>query len=143
MSEPPALTLVEHQRLPTSGARAVLAFDIDGLRLAVPKLAADVPGTPAYMNGGDSDVDMLLYRWSADRFAEESRLRVPGGEDALVFRIGDDWFLATASIRTGRGPYELNTDSVIYKRARESWAHFQSIPTFAGRPRLPVLRGGR
>src|ERR1700685_3602449 len=110
--------LIEHQRLTTSGARAVLPFYRGGqLQLAVPQLAIDIPGTPAYMNGGDSNTDMLLYRWSGGQFIEDGRLPVPGGEDALAFQIDDVEFLATASIRTGAGPYDLNTDSVLYRRS--------------------------
>src|ERR1700704_2110348 len=96
----PGPMLAEHQRLATSGARAVLAFHTDGqLRLAIPQLAVDVPGTPAYMNGGDSNIDMLLYRWSGGRFIEGGRLPVPGGEDALFFEIGGVEFLGTANHR--------------------------------------------
>ena len=59
--------LREVQRLATSGARAVEVFEADGLMLAVPQLALDVPGTPAHMNGGSSDTDLLLWRWSRRR----------------------------------------------------------------------------
>src|SRR4030088_931028 len=94
--------LTEHQRLTTSGARAALAFHSHGeLRRAVPQLAVDIPGTRASMNGGDSNIDMLLYRWAGGRFIEDGRLPVPGGDDALFFQIGGAEFLATASIRTG------------------------------------------
>src|ERR1700716_2945722 len=126
--------LAEHQRLATSGARAVLVFHTDGqLRMAIPQLAVDIPGTPAYMNGGDSNIDMLLYRWSGGRFIEDVRLPVPGGEDALFFEIGGVEFLATASIRTGSGPYDLNAESILYRRAGEGWEAFQSFPTFAAK----------
>ncbi|HEV7613630.1 MAG TPA: hypothetical protein VGO37_17250 [Steroidobacteraceae bacterium] len=126
--------LAEHQRLATSGARAVLAFRTEGaLRLAIPQLAVDIPGTPAYMNGGDSNTDMLLYCWSGGKFIEDGRLSVPGGEDALYFKIGGMEFLATASIRTGSGPYDLNTDSILYRRAGDRWEAFQSFPTFAAK----------
>jgi hypothetical protein len=126
--------LIEHQRLTTSGARAVLPFYCGGqLRLAVPQLAIDIPGTPAYMNGGDSNTDMLLYRWSGGQFIEDGRLPVPGGEDALAFQIDDVEFLATASIRTGAGPYDLNTDSVLYRRSHDGWDAFQRFPTFAAK----------
>jgi hypothetical protein len=131
---PGGTVLVEHQRLATSGARGVLAFHAGGeLRLAIPQLAADMPGTPAYMNGGDSNVDMLLYRWSGGRFVDDGRLPVAGGEDALFFQIGDMDFLATASIRTGSGPYDLNTYSVLYRRAGDGWEAFQRFPTFAAK----------
>jgi hypothetical protein len=126
--------LTEHQRLTTSGARAVLPFHTDGeLRLAVPQLAVDIPGTPPYMNGGDSNIDMLLYRWSGGRFIEDGQLPVPGGEDALFFQIDGVEFLATASIRTGSGPYDLNADSIVYRRAGAKWEAFQSFPTFAAK----------
>jgi len=126
--------LVEHQRLATSGARAVLPFHTDStLRLAVPQLAVDIPGTPPDMNGGDSNIDMLLYRWSGGRFIEDGGLPVPGGEDALFFRIGGDEFLATASIRSGSGPYDLNVDSILYRRAGAGWEAFQRFPTFAAK----------
>jgi hypothetical protein len=114
--------LTEHQRLATSGARAVLPFHVGGrLRLAVPQLAVDIPRTPAHMNGGDSNIDMLLYRWAGGRFIEDGGLPVPGGEDAFAFQIDDTDYLATASIRTGAGPYDLNTESVLYRRSGEGW----------------------
>jgi EPTP domain len=126
--------LTEHQRLATSGARAVLPFHCGGqLRLAVPQLAVDIPGTPPYMNGGDSNIDMLLYRWSGGRFIEDGRLPVPGGEDAFAFQIDHVEFLATASIRTGAGPYDLNADSILYRRTRDGWDVFQRFPTFAAK----------
>lgn len=129
---PGLLTL--HQRLPTSGARTALPFRLgDALFLAVPQLAQDVTGQPAGMNAGDSDIDAILYRWEAGRFVEHERLPVPGGEDALVFTIGDDTFLATASVRTGSGPYDLNATSTIWRRAGDRWEPFQAIPTFAAK----------
>jgi len=126
--------LVEHQRLATSGARGVLAF-VEGadLRLAIPQLAVDLPGMPAHLNGGDSNVDMLLYRWVDGRFVEDGSLPVPGGEDATFFKIGGNEFLATASVRTGAGPYDLNVASILYRRTGEDWKAFQSFPTFAAK----------
>jgi hypothetical protein len=110
-------TLRELQRLPTSGARTVVPFELEGsLYLAIPQLAEDVVGQTPHMNGGNSDIDMILYRWRDGRFHESERLRVPGGEDAVFFRIGADVFLATASVRTGSGPYDLNVLSRIYRR---------------------------
>src|SRR5580698_8200717 len=107
------------QRLNTSGARAVEAFVDAGIHyLAVAQLARDVPGRPALMNGGDSNVDALVYRWEAGAFVEHQRLPVAGGEDIEFFRIADRAFLATASLRTGSGPYELNAQSTIYE-----WMH--------------------
>ncbi len=123
-----------HQRLPTSGARTALPFRLDGiLHLAVPQLAEDSGQPVANMNGGDSDTDMILYRWAEGGFAERERLAVPGGEDALVFAIGDETFLATASVRSGGGPYEYNAASRIFRRAGGVWQPFQDVETFAAK----------
>ena len=93
-----------HQRLSTSGARAVCPFELDGqLFLVVPQLAKDVAGHAAYMNAGDSDVDAIIYAWKDGRFVEHDRLPTPGGEDALVFNVASETFLpprACAQART-------------------------------------------
>ena len=123
-----------HQRLPTSGARTALPFRLDGeLYLAVPQLAVDSGEPVASMNGGDSDTDMIVYRWADGRFVEHERLPVPGGEDALVFAVGGDTLLATASVRSGGGPYDLNTRSRIFRRADGAWRPFQDFETFAAK----------
>lgn len=130
----PSTPMTPYQRLATSGARAVLPYTIGGISyLAVPQLAEDIPGQQAQMNLGNSNVETLLYRWQNGRFEEHARLPVPGGEDVEFFSIGDDRFLATASIRTGRGPYDINTDSRIFKWRDGAWEPFQSVPTFAAK----------
>ncbi|HWJ34437.1 MAG TPA: hypothetical protein VNR70_04180 [Steroidobacteraceae bacterium] len=122
------------QRLPTSGARAVVPFELDGsLYLTIPQLSEDVPGQAPHMNAGNSDIDTILYRWQDGAFREAERLRVPGGEDAVFFSIGAVQFLATASVRTGTGPYDLNVMSKIYRRHNGAWIIFQEIPTFAAK----------
>jgi hypothetical protein len=122
------------QTLDTTGARAVETFLHEGTRyLVVPQLARDVPSTPAQMNGGDSDVEAIVLRWQSDRFVEHQRLAVPGGEDAEFFHIGGRAFLATASLRRGAGPYELNVDSLIYELIGNRFEPFQAIPTFAAK----------
>jgi hypothetical protein len=126
--------LTVHQRLVTSGARAVRPFILDGIQyLAIPQIAEDVPGQGAHMNAGNSNIDTIIYRWQNGQFAEAERLPVPGGEDAVYFQIGETRFLATASVRTGAGPYDLNAHSRIYRREGNAWAVFQSIPTFAAK----------
>jgi EPTP domain len=126
--------LVEQQRLATSGARAVHLFTLDDeLRLAIPQLALDKPDSPAAMNGGDSNTNLKLYRWTEGKFIADGELPVPGGEDACFFRVDGAEFLATASIRTGAGPYELNCESTIFRREHGKWTRFQSIPTFAAK----------
>lgn len=129
-----AARLTEWCRIPTSGARAVEPFDIDGnALLAVPQLAYDMPGEPANMNGGDSDTNLLLLRRTRDGYEHFQELPAPGGEDAEFFRIGDRAFLATASIRTGHGPYEFATESTLFEWTGSGFAPCQRIPTFAAK----------
>jgi hypothetical protein len=117
--------------LPTSGARAAAVFALDGVvRLAAPQLACDIPGSPALMQGGDSDTELLLFRWDGKEFVDDARLPAPGGEDAEFFTLGAECFLAVASARRGKGPYEPNIDSVIYRRVDDAWAEFQRVPGF-------------
>ena len=120
------------QQLPTSGARAAEVFtNEEGTFLAVPQLARDVPGESPYMNGGDSDIDMPIYRFQDSRFVEYETLALPGGEDAEYFEIDRRHFLAVAGIRTGRGPYDLDTDAVVYERIDHRWVPLQYFPVFA------------
>ncbi len=130
----PALHLTEYVRVSTSGARAVEHFELEGDSfLAVPQLSYDVDGEPANMNGGDSNTDLLLLRQSATGFDEVDRLPVPGGEDAEFFQIGDRSFLATASIRSGSGPYDFAVDSAIFEWIDGRFQVFQSVPTYAAK----------
>ncbi|MEZ0603679.1 hypothetical protein ACAX43_16195 [Paraburkholderia sp. IW21] len=122
------------QQLPTSGARAVEVFTThEGTFLAVPQLARDVPGEPPYMNGGDSDIEAPIYRWQDGRFIEHEALALPGGEDLEYFEIDDRRFLAAAGIRTGKGPYDLDTDAVVYERIDGAWVPLQRFPVFAAK----------
>src|SRR5580700_7485805 len=108
--------LTEIQRIPTSGARAVAAFTVAGRQvLAIPQLAYDAPGSPAGMNGGDSDTDLLLLRFDGSGWESAGALQAPGGEDAEFFTIGGRAFLAVASIRAGAGPYRYAVGSVVYE----------------------------
>lgn len=128
------MILIEHQRLATSGARAVLPFSVsDTHYLIVPQLAFDVPGTPAHMNAGDSDTGAPIYRWHDNRFNEHSRLPLSGGEDAEFFALDGQFYLATASVRSGRGPYRYNIDQVLYQWAGGSWVPYQTFEAFAAK----------
>lgn len=129
-----AFILHSVQELDTSGARAVETFEHQGTRyLVVPQLAEDIPGQPAQMTLGDSDVDALVYRWEDHRFVEHARLPVPGGEDAEFFRIGSRAFLATASLRTGQGPYSLDAHSTIFEFVDGRFEALQRVPTSAAK----------
>jgi hypothetical protein len=128
------MILTEHQRLPTTGARAVLSYVISGARyLIVPQLSKDVEGTPAHMNGGDSDTGAPIFKWSAGRFVEHDKLPLTGGEDIEYFQLGADQFLITAGVRSGHGPYDYNIDQTLYKWNGASWTPHQTFPGFAAK----------
>ncbi|TDD63241.1 hypothetical protein E1263_01025 [Kribbella antibiotica] len=129
-----ARKLSELQRIPTSGARAVEAFAIDGRELlAIPQLAYDVPGTAAGMNAGDSNTELLILERQGAEYVAFATLPAPGGEDAEFFTIADRSFLAVACIRTGSGPYGYFTDSFIYEWNGTEFELFQAIPAFAAK----------
>lgn len=134
-SHPDAKILSVHQRLATSGARSAHVFRTDrGLHLVVPQLAEDVPGRAPDMNGGNADVDALLYRWEEGRFVEVDRLPCPSGEDALSFRSGGRNYLAFANLRTGKGPYETDVNSLIYREDEDGeWVVDETLPTFGAK----------
>ena len=122
------------QSLDTTGARAVETFVHEGVRyLAIPQLAADVEGQAPSITVGNSDIEALVYKWDGKQFILATKLEVPGGEDAEFFRIGERAFLATASLRTGSGPYDLNAHSTLYELHGGQFVPFQRFPTFAAK----------
>lgn len=128
------VALDEIQRIPTSGARAVEPFTVDGCELlAIPQLALDVPGCDAGMNAGDSDTDLLLLQRVEGRYVPFATLAAPGGEDAEFFTIGPRSFLAVASIRSGSGPYRYDIDSPIFEWQDGTFVPFQSVTTYAAK----------
>ena len=120
--------------IPTSGARAVEPFEINGERfLAIPQLAVDIPGAPADLNGGDSDqADVLIVRPSG-AYDTVARLRVPGGEDAEFFTINNHKLLAIANIRSGAGPYDYRQPQRIYQWVNGGFQTRQEIPGYAAK----------
>jgi EPTP domain len=128
------MILVEHQRLPTSGARAVVPFALAGAQyLIVPQLAADAPGTPAHMNGGNSDTGAAIYRWQHGCWVEDGLLPLSGGEDAEFFNLAEESYLVTAGVRSGHGPYHYNIDQVLYRSINGSWTPIQTFAAFAAK----------
>src|SRR3954468_14443648 len=129
MHNPMTMQFEPIQRITTSGARAAEPFSIDGeLYLAIAQMAMDIPGQPAQMNAGSSRTMTPILRWQHDRFVPHAELSVPAGEDAEFFRIGERSFLATASLRTGDGPYVMDSQSVVSEWRDGSFAPFQSFP---------------
>jgi hypothetical protein len=126
--------LSQIQTIPTSGARAAQPIQVDGLQLlAIPQLAYDIPGTPAHMNGGDSETEVLVLRRHGDRFDPWGKLAAPGGEDAEFFTIGNRAFLAVASIRTGAGPYDFAVPSAVFEWDGTEFLPFQAFDGFAAK----------
>lgn len=133
--------LIPYQKIPTSGARGMSVTDIDGATyLAIPQLATDIEGTPADMNGGNSDTEVKIYKWVQGSFIPFQSIPSSGNEDAEFFTINKHHYLAIASIRSGTQPsYNLNTYSKIYEFdgqqfklteqflgfAAKSWKHFK------------------
>ena len=136
--------LVPVQSLHTSCARAVAPFQWNGkLYLAIPQMTETKPGEEPYMNGGNSDIPMLIYQWTGAQFELWQELAVPGGEDAEIFRIGSRLFLAAASIRTGSGPYEYNVQSTVFEWKDDRFQSFQQFPTFAAKQWRSFVIGER
>lgn len=128
------LQLEEVQRLGTSGARAVESFRIgENTYVAIPQLAEDIPGQPANMNGGDSDVDTVVYRWESGKLVEFQRIPSHGSEDAAFFAIGDRMFLAICGVRMGRGPYNANSYALVYEFDGRRFFPVQQLATFAAK----------
>ena len=127
--------LTEIQRIPTTGARAVEPFALNGgdQMLAIPQLAADQPGTPDGINGGTSDTRVALYRDSPVGFVEAGFLPVGGGEDVEGFEVDGRRLLAVASIRSGSGPYNFQTTSPIFEETAGGFRVVQEIPTIAAK----------
>lgn len=123
------------QSFSTSGARAVEFFTIaDHDFVAVAQLAEDIPDGQIGMNEGNSDIDLIIWQANQAGFYEEcQRLPVPGGEDVEYFSIDGRHFLATASIRTGKGPYNYNASSVIFELVEGKFVIFQSFQTFGAK----------
>ena len=130
----PSARLAERYRLQASGARAIASFTLEeSTYLAIPQLAYDAPGSPAGMNGGDSNTALLLLRFTGSGWESAGALQAPGGEDAEFFTISGRAFLAVASIRSGAGPYSYAVDSIVYEWNGDRFQPFQRFPTFAAK----------
>ena len=130
----PGKYLQEVQRIPSSGARGVETFAVgDTEFLAIPQLAYDAPNTPAGMNGGDSNTDILLLTRDDDQFVPGGRLPGTGGEDVEHFVIDDVHYLACACIRMGSGPYNFNVGQPIYRWSDGAWQPHQTILGYAAK----------
>lgn len=137
------LTPVEY--LPTSGAREITPFTLDGEHyLAAAQLAEDIPDAPPSMDGGNSDVDVLIFKRQTDGYVIYQRIPGYGNEGAAFFTLGQDAFLAVASIRSGaRAPYNMNTYSTLYRWDGQYFYPVQQFSTFAAKQLHPFSIGTR
>lgn len=126
--------LEEVQRLETSAARDATLFTMEGTQyLAIPQMAEDVPGTEANMNGGNSDVDSLVFVRRHGKFEVFQRIPSHGGEDAEYFSTGGKSYLAICGVRSGSDPYNASTYAVIYAFDGKRFYPVQNLPTFAAK----------
>lgn len=129
LSANPLLTI--HQELDTSGAREILPFIIDKQHyLGIAQLAKDIPNTPAQMDGGNSDVDVIIMKEEQGKFVPYQRIPSHGNEGLNFFHLDGKPFLIVASIRTGaKAPYNLHAYSILYQ-----WdgKYFYPVQQFAG-----------
>tara|TARA_R110001592_G_scaffold363396_3_gene687795 strand:- start:6969 stop:8069 length:1101 start_codon:yes stop_codon:yes gene_type:complete len=127
------MQLVEHMRLPTSGARGVETFTIGDERyLGIPQLAEDILTDPADMNGGNSDVDAIIYKWVDDTFIEFQRLPSHGGEQICFNYIDNCPTLSIANIRSGKNPnFDMNCYVALYTWREGRFELAQQLPGYA------------
>lgn len=135
------LILTPEQTIEASGTREITPFSINGQRyLAIAQLAKDIPDTKANMNGGNSDVDVIILKEKDARYLPYQRIPSHGNEGSAFFSIDGNHFLAVASIRSGpEAPYNMQTYSKLYRwdgkkfypvqqffaLATKQWKHFQ------------------
>jgi hypothetical protein len=74
-----------------------------------------------------------VFRWAGGGFVSCGSLPLPGAEHLEFLRIGGRRFVAGASIRTGRGPYEMNVHSWIREWHAPGSTPFQSIATYGAK----------
>jgi hypothetical protein len=130
-----SVSVHEYQRLETSGARGASTFTIGGkLFLAIPQLAEDIDNEQGNMNGGNSNVDSIIYLWHKGKFLEYQRIPSHGAEAISHFSIKSRNFIAIANIRYGSNPdFDLNTQSKLYEWDGHKFIHIQNFDTFAAK----------
>ncbi|KTD03657.1 hypothetical protein [Legionella feeleii] len=109
--------LIPIQYLDTTGARQLTPFTLeDEYYIAVAQLAEDIPDTPANIDGGNADVDVIIFKKAGSQFREYQRIPGHGNESATFFSIGKNSFLAIASAHSGpHPPFNLHTYSMLYQ----------------------------
>jgi hypothetical protein len=128
-----AIQLIPTQYLKTSAARQVTPFTLEGdIYLAVAQLSTDITGSKPEMNGGDSDVDVLIYKKQGRQYKIYQQLPGHGNEGVVFFKIDGKSYLAVASIRSGpKAPYNFHTYSKLYQWDGRKFYPIQQFLGFA------------
>ncbi|KTD82491.1 hypothetical protein [Legionella waltersii] len=131
--------------LNTTGAREVTPFTLNNEHyLAVAQLAKDIPNTAPSMVGGDADVDVVIFKRENGAFVEHQRIPSHGNEGARFFSIGDQSYLAIASIHSGpKPPFNFKTYSMIYRWDGRYFYPIQQIYTYAAKQAYSFSIGKR
>ncbi|WP_232220485.1 hypothetical protein [Legionella tunisiensis] len=83
-----AQLLIPIQYLETTGARELTPFTLDNENyIAVAQFAEDIPNTSANMNGGNADVDVIIFKKAGSKFHEYQRIPGHGNESATFFPL--------------------------------------------------------
>ena len=86
------------------------------------------------MNGGNADVDVLIYRWQKGRFEVYQRLPGHGNESSEFFQIGNKKFLAIASIHSGpKSPFVSPSYSMLYEWDGKRFVPIQQFYCYASK----------
>ncbi|WP_244946940.1 hypothetical protein [Legionella israelensis] len=137
--------LLPYQHLKTSGARDFTPFTIDDSQyIAIPQLSEDIPATPASMNGGNSDVDILIFKWVNGKFHLYQKIPGHGNEGSTFFQIGTQSYLATSSVRSGpKAPYNLHTYAKLYRWDGRYFYPIQQFFSYASKSAYAFSIGNR
>lgn len=105
------------QYLDTSGAYELTPFTInDETYIAVAQAAQDIDRSPAQLSGGNSDVDVIIYKNRNEQFFAYQRIPGHGNEGATFFTIGTNAYLVIASNKSGpHAPFNYQTYSMLYR----------------------------
>ncbi|WP_298624650.1 hypothetical protein [uncultured Legionella sp.] len=127
--------LSPYEYLDTTGARELTPFTINNeYFIAVAQLARDIPGTPPNMNGGDADVDVLIYKINHGKHVIHQRIPGHGNESTAFFTIGNDAYLAVASVHSGpKAPFNHHTYSMLYKWDGQFFYPVQQFYSYAAK----------
>ncbi|KTD43231.1 hypothetical protein [Legionella quateirensis] len=119
----------------TTGARELTPFNLHGeYYIAAAQLAKDIPGTPSTLDSGDADVDVIIYKKQGEQFSEYQHIPSHGNAGATFFSIGEDSYIAVASLNSGpKPPLNHLTYSMLYRWDGHYFYPVQQFLTYAAR----------